>query len=137
MINVIDAPFPYLIGVQASIFNEALNNQVIEMPQHVTIVNLDGPDIQTNESSVATSKFPQREFKALKEKLMKCTMCVGERPHSDLELIDDAFMRIMVDPDEEENQIDAIGVRDAFLEFMSRIMENYQKYLKNPGVSAG
>ena len=103
MINVIDAPFPYLIGVQASIFNEALNNQVIEMPQHVTIMNLDGPDIQTNESAVATSKFPQREFKALKEKLMKCTMCVGERPHSDLELIDDAFMRIMVDPDEEEN----------------------------------
>lgn len=50
---------------------------------------------------------------------------MGERPHSDLEMIDDAFMRIMVDPDEEDNEIDAIGVRDAFLEFMSRIMENY------------
>lgn len=32
MINVIDAPFPFLIGVQAQILNEALNNQVIEMP---------------------------------------------------------------------------------------------------------
>jgi len=47
MINVIDAPFPFLIGVQAQIINEALANQVIELPQHVTIVNLDGPDIQT------------------------------------------------------------------------------------------
>ncbi len=52
-------------------------------------------------------------------------------------MIDDAFMRIMVDPDEEDNQVDALGVRDAFLEFMSRIMENYKKYLKDPGMSAG
>jgi hypothetical protein len=52
-------------------------------------------------------------------------------------MIDDAFMRIMVDPDEEDNQVDALGVRDAFLEFMSRIMENYTKYIKDPGMSAG
>jgi len=107
------------------------------MPQHVTIVNLDGPDINTTESSVASSKFPAREFKVLKEKLMKATSCVGERPHSDLDMIDDAFMRIMVDPDEEDNQIDALGVRDAFLEFMSRIMENYKRYIKDPGMSKG
>ena len=54
----------------------------------------------------------------------------------DLEMIDDAFMRILVDP-EEDNQVDAIGVRDAFLEFMSRIMENYKKYIKDPGMSSG
>lgn len=102
----------------------------------MTIVNLDGPDINTNESSVATSKFPNREFKVLKEKLMKATNCVDERPHMDLEMIDDAFMRILVDP-EEDNQVDAIGVRDAFLEFMSRIMENYKKYIKDPGMSSG
>ena len=27
-------------------------------------------------------------------------------------------------------------MRDAFLEFMSRIMENYKKYIKDPGVNA-
>lgn len=71
------------------------------MPQHVTIVNLDGPDINTVESSVATSKFPTREFKILKEKLMKATNCVEERPDQDLEMIDDAFMRIVIDPEED------------------------------------
>lgn len=70
------------------------------MPQHVTIVNLDDCDIQTNELSTNTSKFPQRDFRILKEKVMKATNCVTERPHPDLEMIDDAFMRIMVDPDE-------------------------------------
>ena len=58
---------------------------------------------------------------------------VDQRPHSDLDLIDDAFMRIMVDPDEEGGEIDAIAIRDAFLEFMSSCMENYKKYLKDPG----
>ena len=52
---------------------------------------------------MVTCKFPAREFKTLKEKLMRATGCVGERPHPDLEMIDDAFMRIMVDPDEEDN----------------------------------
>ena len=136
MINVIDAPFPYLIGVQTCVLQEALNNQVIEMPQHVTVVNLDQMEIQTYESSVSTCKWPSREFKVLREKLIKATNCVYERPHQDLEMIDSAFMRIIADPDEDDAQIDALGVRDAFLEFMSRIMENYKKYIKDPGVNA-
>lgn len=72
------------------------------MPQHVTIVNLDGPDINTSELTVSNTKFPVREFKILKEKLMKAASCVTEHPHSDLEMIDDAFMRILIDPDEED-----------------------------------
>ena len=32
---------------------------------------------------------------------MKATNCVDERPHPDLEMIDDAFMRILVDPEED------------------------------------
>jgi len=86
---------------------------------------------------VATSKFPARELRVLKERLMKATGCIEQRPHPDLASIDDAFMRVMIDPDEEDNQIDALAVRDAFLEFMSRIMENYQKYIKDPGSSKG
>jgi len=51
-------------------------------------------------------------------------------------MIDDAFMRILVDPDEEDGEVDAIGVRDAFLEFMSTIMANYKRYIKDPGMNA-
>jgi len=51
------------------------------MPQHVTIVNLDTPDINTTELTVNSTKFPVREFRVLKEKLMKATNCVTERPH--------------------------------------------------------
>lgn len=57
-----------------------------------------------------------------------------ERPDPDLEHVDDAFFRFMQDPDEIENYIDDIEVRDAFLEFMQKIMANYQKYLKDPGI---
>ena len=33
---------------------------------------------------------------------MKAASAVTERPHPDLEMVDDAFMRILVDPDEED-----------------------------------
>ena len=52
-------------------------------------------------------------------------------------MIDSAFMNIIADPDEDDEQVDALSVRDAFLEFMSRIMENYKKYIKDPGSKAG
>lgn len=66
-----------------------------------------------------------RDFKQLKEKLLRATQGVTERPDPDLEHVDDAFFRFMQDPDEIDNYIDDIEVRDAFLEFMQRIMANY------------
>lgn len=77
--------------------------------------------------------MPGKEFKILKEKLMRATMSVDERPHLDLEMIDDAFFKILVDPEELEHQINEIEVRDAFLEFMQRVMHGYKKYIKDPG----
>lgn len=52
-----------------------------------------------------------------------------------MEHVDDAFFRFMQDPDEIDNYIDEIEVRDAFLEFMQKIMANYQKYLKDVGIN--
>jgi len=59
-----------------------------------------------------------RDFKTLREKLLRAANGITERPDPDLENVDDAFFRFMQDPDEIENYVDDLEVRDAFLEFM-------------------
>ena len=49
MIDVIDSPFPFLIGVETSILNEALFNQSIEMSDAVTVIDLDTRELTTAE----------------------------------------------------------------------------------------
>ena len=78
--------------------------------------------------------MPAREHKILREKLMRATTSVDYRPHPDLDHVDDAFFKVLMDVDEEQHQIDDIEVRDAFLEFMSAIMHNYKRYIKDPGL---
>lgn len=53
-------------------------------------------------------------------------------------MCDQAFTTVFVDPDEEdmETGVDDIEVRDAFLEFMSKTMGDYKKYLKDIGGSS-
>lgn len=53
---------------------------------------------------------------------MRATACIKHRPAPELEQCDFAFSTVFVDPDDDENQgVYDIEVRDAFLEFMSRI----------------
>ena len=66
---------------------------------------------------------------------MRATTSVDYRPHPDLDHVDDAFFKVLMDIDEEQNQIDDIEVRDAFLEFMCAIMHNYKRYIKDPGLN--
>lgn len=49
-----------------------------------------------------------------------------------LKTVDLAFNKIFADPEEEEN-INHLEVRDAFLEFISSIMSGYTKFLKDLG----
>jgi len=49
-----------------------------------------------------------------------------------LKTVDLAFNKIFADPEEEES-INHLEVRDAFLEFISSIMSGYTKYLKDLG----
>ena len=49
---------------------------------------------------------------------MRASAIVDYRPHPDLEHVDDAFFKVLVDAEEESNQINEFEVRDAFLEFM-------------------
>ena len=59
--------------------------------------------------------MPTKEIRILKEKLMSAAASIDIRPHPDLEQIDYAFFKILLDPEEAENQVDEIEVRDAFL----------------------
>ena len=63
MIDVIDSPFPFLIGVETSVLNEALFNQSIEMSDAVTVIDLDTRELTTAEFVIQKSKMPSREFK--------------------------------------------------------------------------
>ena len=54
-----------------------------------------------------------------------------------LDHVDEAFFRVLCDPDDEDStDIDEIVVRDAFLEFMQGIMIGYKECLKDPGENA-
>jgi hypothetical protein len=104
------------------------------LSNEVTQVDLDQSFVHTTESAIQHSKMP-RETRQLRDKLVRATAGIQERPDPDLEHVDDAFFKFLLDPDEIENHINEIEVRDAFLEFMQRIMANYHKYLKDPGLN--
>lgn len=74
--------------------------------------------------------MPQKELKTLREKLMRATASIKQRPHPDLEQCDFAFQTQFFDPDDEDGNegVYDIEVRDAFLEFMQRIMCDYKKF---------
>lgn len=135
MIDVVDSPFPFLIGVQKHILNEALFNQSIEISPAVTVMDLDTRELTTSEHTTQKCKMPPRETKVLREKLFRATTCIDYRPHPDLDHVDDAFFKVLDDIDDENNYIDEIEVRDAFLEFMAAIMHNYKRYILDPGLN--
>lgn len=110
--------------------------QHIVLSGEITQVDLDSSKLFTQEYSVKSCKLPPA-FKTLREKLLRATSGVTERPDPDLEHVDDAFFRFMHDPDEIDNYVDDIEVRDAFLEFMQKILSNYTQYLKDPGMTGG
>ena len=55
MIDVLDAPLPFLIGIESSILSEAYPDLSFE---EVTQVNLDANAIYTSELVTETSKMP-------------------------------------------------------------------------------
>lgn len=77
-------------------------------------------------------KMPFKEHKMLKHRLLKATESITHIPdEAMLNQCDLAFNMMFVDP-EEENQIDHLEIRDAFLEFMMSVMSDYTKFLIDP-----
>ncbi len=128
MTDVLDAPFPFLIGVDPMILKED-----VEIPNEVYRVDLDLGFISPRD---AKPKLPSKEYKTLKQRLLRATEAI-ERPSSMLEMVEQAFNVVSFQEDKEE-ELDEEGrskafneyeVRDAFLEFMTSIMAGYTKCL--------
>lgn len=129
MIETLDAPFPYLIGVEPTPILEELDiDDVIR-------VDLDKGLVFTPQDLMMSSQMPKLPFalaKTLKQRLLKASEHIEQIPDPVmLQQVDLAFNVIVYDP-EEEYLFDHLEIRDAFLEFTSTIMSGYTKYLKDP-----
>jgi len=142
MIDVLDAPVPFLIGADPSIFNSnPLSDDTIEtgyedsyatveIPSEVYRVNLDMGLM------VEDKKLKHKAVAQLKSRLKKATDHF-ERPDPYLHMVDQAFHVVSYQEDEYGNEdgsnrpfrFNEYEVRDAFLEFMQTIMANYTLHL--------
>lgn len=131
MTDVLEAPFPYLIGIEPTPKLEQL-----DIESEVLVVDLDKSSVTCPEDDLQQSNMPQMPFKEsrhLKQRLNKASEHIMQVPDEQmLKTVDLAFNKIFADPEEEES-INHLEVRDAFLEFISSIMSGYTKYLKDLG----
>ena len=134
MIDVLDAPFPYLIGIEASLLDGHLQ---AELGPEVTQVRLDTGTVYTAEKITETVRMPHKELRILREKLLRATASIKVRPSPSLEQVDHAFKLPSGLSDEAQSEVDHIEVRDAFLEFMSRIMSDYKRFFKDVHMENG
>ena len=65
-------------------------------------IDLDNNVVKAEEKILETLKMPQKEFRNLKEKLMRATACIKQRPHPDIESVYLAFQNIFMDPEDDE-----------------------------------
>jgi len=115
MTGALEAPVPYLIGIETRILTEDL-----EIPTDVYRVDLDNGVVSLRDN---LPKVPSSHYKVLRQKLKKATDWIV-RPDPYLEQVDFAFNTMFLDPDAEDD-ISEFEIRDAFLEFMHNIMNGY------------
>ena len=72
MTDVLDAPVPFLIGIESFVINE----DNFEIPNEVYRVDLDNGSISLRDSK---PKFPNREYKQLRRRIFEATKRI-ERP---------------------------------------------------------
>ena len=134
MIETLDAPFPFLIGIEPTPLLDELDIE----GDVIRVFLDDGVVMVPNDQLTGTHQpeMPFRERKALKTRLHKASEhLVAETEMPDqgmLEQVDLAFNHACVYDPEEEHLFDHLEIRDAFLEFTSSIMIGYTKYLKDP-----
>ena len=122
MIDMLDAPFPYLVGVEPNPDLECLDiEDVVKVELDCAKIYL--PDEMMMQSSMP--KMPGKEYRTLKQRLIKATEhfdCIPDKVL--LCQVDLAFNMSFKDP-EEDYLFNHLEVRDAFLEFTSSIMSGY------------
>jgi hypothetical protein len=73
MIDYLDSPYIYLIGIESAVLSEACYDV---SSSDVTQVMLDANSIYTSETEVDKKTRMPREFRTLKEKLLRATACI-------------------------------------------------------------
>ena len=138
MTDVLDAPVPFLIGIDPQILKD--DGSPFEIPNEVYRVDLDNGFISLRDSK---PKLPSKDYKLLKQRLLKATEGI-ERPSPSLDQVEQAFHVVQFDDEQSRNQNDEddedddvfrfneYEIRDAFLEFMSSVMAGYTKCLNAP-----
>ena len=135
MIETLDAPFPFLIGIEPTPLLDELDieGDVIRVELDTGVVMLPADELG---GSQHVPEMPFRERKALQTRLHKASEHLVEQTEipdpAMLEQVDLAFNHACVYDPEEEHLFDHLEIRDAFLEFTSSIMTGYTKYLKDP-----
>jgi hypothetical protein len=83
MVDILDAPVPFLFGIESAILNEAQVDFEM-LRQEVSQVFLDENQISTPEKVLETVKMPQKELRILREKLLRATSTIKQRPDPEL-----------------------------------------------------
>lgn len=118
MKDVLDAPVPYIMGL-----GQNVNFQ--DLPLDVMRVNLDTNKVLNVES---LPKLPSTLYTNLVARLRTAITFSVNCQDPVLQVVDQAFNVIFIDPDEKP-EFDYILVRDAMLEFMTKILYGYEKLI--------
>ena len=120
--NYIETIFPYIIGVSPSMLTKD-----IEIPIDAVRVDLDAGRVLITEPFPRLPDKPQRQ---LFNKLSECAKIYTE--HDIMrENADEAFSCFMKEH-EESSHFNSYAARDAFLEFQTQLLKNYQRFFLMP-----
>jgi hypothetical protein len=119
MREILEAPVPFLIGMDSS-----MNSN--ELPLEIMRVNLDTNKVLIGE---VMPKLSSSIYNTLLTKLRSAiNFTVDNQNDQQLQSVDQAFNLVFVDP-EEVPAFDHTLVRDAMLEFMTSMLHGYEKLI--------
>lgn len=118
MKDFLDTPIPSLIGLGQNVSFQ-------DLPLDAMRVNLDTNKVLNLES---LPKLPSTLYNNLLTKLKAAVTFTVNGNDPVLQVVDQAFNVIFIDPDDKP-ELDYFLVRDAMLEFMTKILYGYEKLI--------
>ena len=120
--NYIETIFPYIIGVSPSMLTKD-----IEIPIDAVRVDLDAGRV------LITEPFPRLPDKPQRQLFNKLSECAKIYLEHDLmrDNVDEAFSCFMGENDD-NLYFNSYAIRDAFLEFQTQLLKNYQRFFLMP-----
>lgn len=118
MKSIVEAPVPFLIGIAGSI-------SFRELPLEAVRVDLDNNKVLMPE---ALPKIQSTYYNNLISRLKSAINFTIKNDDQFIQNVDQAFNVVFIDPDEKQT-FDYILIRDAMLEFMSKLLTGYEKLI--------